>query len=295
MLMPGEDPAEMERPEAYWPLLAPWVTPGDTEVIRAVVYSFHALIADTYRDRRLFLLGDAAHQMPPFLGQGMCAGIRDALNLTWKLDLVRAGLASDTLLDTYYEERAPHVRNIITRAVTAGRIIQTTDPDVAAGRDAMFLAAEGRNQTIGDSDDGPIKATIPALASGIFAGPPPAGEVFPQPVALRNGFPVRLDDLLGDGFAIVAGPDAPALFTSEVRASWSEFTAPFVQLGGEPCYQDWPCVTDPDGQLTLWLTRHRCAIVRPDRYVYATATTAEELVALADTLRTQLKGARVPA
>lgn len=295
MLMPGEDPAEMERPETYWPLLSRWVTPDDTEVIRAVVYSFHALIAERYRDRRVFILGDAAHQMPPFLGQGMCAGIRDALNLTWKLDLVRAGLASDALLDTYYEERAPHVRSIITRAVTTGRLIQTTDPAVARNRDQMFLAAENQQVTIGETDDGPMKAGMPALESGVFVGGSPAGEVFPQPVALRDGSPVRLDDLLGDGFAIVAGDDAPNILTEEALAAWAPFTTPVVQLGGNPCYAEWPCVTDPDGHLTLWLSRHRCAVVRPDRYVYGVAPTAEELIALAQRLRAQLSGERVPA
>ena len=90
---------------------------------------------------RVFLLGDAAHQMPPFLGQGMCAGIRDAQNLAWKLDLVRAGIAGEAIFDTYYEERAPHVEAIIERAVNAGLIIQTTDRSVAEARNRMFAEA----------------------------------------------------------------------------------------------------------------------------------------------------------
>ena len=163
MLMPGETAADLEHEETYWPLLESWVTRDDTEVIRAVVYSFHAVIAKEYRSGRAFILGDAAHQMPPFLGQGMCAGIRDAANLAWKLDLVRQGLADDSLLDTYYEERAPHVRAIIARAVQAGRIIQTTDATVAASRDRMFLAAKEKEITIGETGGG-LELKMPSLA-----------------------------------------------------------------------------------------------------------------------------------
>jgi 3-(3-hydroxy-phenyl)propionate hydroxylase len=289
MLLPGEEPAEMERTENVWRLLRAWVTPDDTEVIRAVVYSFHALIARSYRDRRVFILGDAAHQMPPFLGQGMCAGIRDAANLVWKLDFVRGGLATDALLDTYFEERAPHVREIITRAVTAGRIIQTTDPNVAASRDAAFLANPQRVITIGDGEDGPIQAQMPPLKSGLFSGDPPAGTMAPQPVALRNGTPVRLDELLGEGFAIVAGEGARDILTPRALDAWSAFSPTVVQVTECREPQPWLTASDPDGQLALWLTRNLCAVVRPDRYVYGVATAAEELAALAAMLREQLQ------
>ena len=142
MLLPGETAQDMERPARVAELLAPWVGPDDVEIVRAVVYTFHAVLAEQWRDRRVFLLGDAAHQMPPFLGQGMCSGIRDAHNLVWKLALVRRGLAPDALLDTYQEERAPHVRRIIETAVALGGLLQTTDPEVAAARDAAMLGPD---------------------------------------------------------------------------------------------------------------------------------------------------------
>lgn len=287
MLMPGEDPHEIERPGSYWPLLAPWVTPDDAEVIRAVVYSFHALIAKGYRDRRLFILGDAAHQMPPFLGQGMCSGIRDAHNLVWKLDLVRAGLASDALLNSYYEERAPHVREIITRAVTAGHIIQTTDPEVAARRDAMFLAAEKREATAGEADDGPLKAQMPGLKSGVLASGSPAGELFPQPIVEIAGTTLRLDDAYGGGWAVVAGRDASALFSADVREAWSFIGPRFVEIGGSAA-GEWVAAAESDAILTKWLVRHGACVVRPDLYVYGTARTADDLVWLAISLRSQL-------
>jgi 3-(3-hydroxy-phenyl)propionate hydroxylase len=140
MLLPGEDAEAMESPPRIAELLAPWVAPDDVEIVRAVVYRFHAVLARSWRDRRVFLVGDAAHQMPPFLGQGMCSGVRDAHNLVWKLALVAAGRAPDALLDTYQQERSPHVRSIIETAVALGALLQTTDPEVASARDASMLA-----------------------------------------------------------------------------------------------------------------------------------------------------------
>src|SRR4051812_36472129 len=95
MLLPGEEPGAMQHPRRVRELLAPWVQRDDVEIVRAVVYTFHALLARRWRDRRVFLLSDTAHQMPPFLGQGMCSGVRDAHNLVWKLALVHGGLAAD--------------------------------------------------------------------------------------------------------------------------------------------------------------------------------------------------------
>jgi 3-(3-hydroxy-phenyl)propionate hydroxylase len=180
----------MERHERVWELLARWITEDDATIIRAVVYTFHALIAHPWRAGRIFLAGDAAHQMPPFLGQGMCAGIRDVNNLAWKLDLVRRGIAADSLFDTYQTERAPHVRTIIERAVRAGRIIQTTDPEVAARRDEMFRAAEERSIAIGQ-EGGTIESRMPPLTGGVLSSAAPAGQIFPQsrvttPAATRS-------------------------------------------------------------------------------------------------------------
>ena len=292
MLLPGETAEEMERDETVWRLLGPWITRDDTEVIRAVVYSFHALIAKSYRDGRVLILGDAAHQMPPFLGQGMCAGIRDAANLAWKLDLVRQGLAGESLLDTYYEERAPHVRAIITRAVTAGRIIQTTDHVVAENRDRMFLAAEKRDLVVGEAGGG-LETRMPGLTAGVFdpqtASREIVGQIFPQPLGVLDEQPLRLDDLYGGRFAIVAGSDAARLFTPEVRAAWRFLDAQFVQVGEcAGSLAPWPSVREPGGQLSAWLAENGAAVVRPDLYVYGVAQSAAELVRLAETLRDQL-------
>jgi 3-(3-hydroxy-phenyl)propionate hydroxylase len=296
MLMPGEEPAEMERSETVWRLLAPWVTPADTEVVRAVVYSFHALIAKQYRRGRAFLLGDAAHQMPPFLGQGMCAGIRDVQNVAWKLDLVRAGLAGDSIFDTYYEERAPHVRTIIKRAVTAGQIIQATDRRIAEARDRMFSEAARKEFVIGE-DMGGIELKMPRLSSGMLGGSPtagsPVGELFPQPcVTVNRAAEVLLDEVLADGFVVVMEPGASGHLAAEVRAAWDWLGPQFVQvhpgIGCEWSQTDCAMVGEADERLVEWLRCHGTAVVRPDRYVYGTARCDEDLVRLAGALRQQL-------
>ncbi|MFN5720338.1 MAG: FAD-dependent monooxygenase, partial [Bradyrhizobium sp.] len=96
---------------------------SDLTIWRSAVYRFHALLGQRWRDRRVLLMGDAVHQTPPFLGQGLCAGIRDAVNLAWKLRLVLRGDAGETLLDSYEIERKPHVRAVVASAKEFGKII----------------------------------------------------------------------------------------------------------------------------------------------------------------------------
>ena len=171
-------------------LLSRWIGPEAYRMDRAAVYTFHGLIADQWRSGRVLIAGDAAHQMPPFLGQGMCAGVRDAANLEWKLDLVLRGLADASLLDTYQKERIARVRRIIETDIYLGDIIQTTDPRVAAGRDA-----EARK----DGKPGQLSPTLYPLGAGLCSEDPVAGLPFPQPVTPDGAFH---DDALGSGFAL---------------------------------------------------------------------------------------------
>src|SRR5262249_9402741 len=162
---------------------------------------------------------------------------------------VRRGLADDSLLDTYYEERAPHVRAIIARAVQAGRIIQTTDPAVAAGRDAMFLAPSEKEVVIGDAG-GALELKMPSLSGGVLdASSGVAGDLFPQPFVTLAGREMRLDDLYGGRFAIVAGANAEHLFTDKVRAAWAELGAWFVEVSDEQITRPWPVVREQGSQL----------------------------------------------
>jgi 3-(3-hydroxy-phenyl)propionate hydroxylase len=182
MLLPGEAATEMQRPERVKELIASWVDPGRLAVERAAVYTFHGLIARQWRRGSVLLAGDAAHQMPPFLGQGMCSGLRDAINLAWKLDLVLAGRAPDGLLSTYQTEREPHVRQIVEAAVSFGRMICTLDAEEAAARNAMLRA------------NGPQTRTeAPAMP----------GTLAIQGRVEVDGRVARFDDVFGAGWRLV--------------------------------------------------------------------------------------------
>ncbi len=141
MLLPGEDPADFEDPARAWELLRPWFTPADGTLTRHAVYEFRSMLAERMRDGRALLVGDAAHLTPPFLGQGLCSGLRDAANVAWKLDLVLRGVAEEALLDTVEAERQPQNEWVINLAVELGRVLCELDVGVAAERDAALRAA----------------------------------------------------------------------------------------------------------------------------------------------------------
>lgn len=142
-VLPDDDRERLVRPDRLRELLRTWMPSDDYAIERAVVYTFHALLADRWRHGGLFIAGDAAHQMPPFLGQGLCSGIRDAANLAWKLARVIRGRAADALLDTYESERSPQTRAVIGVDLELGELIQTTDPERAALRDEHARRAGG--------------------------------------------------------------------------------------------------------------------------------------------------------
>jgi 3-(3-hydroxy-phenyl)propionate hydroxylase len=141
MLLPGEDDSVLMQPDNVAALVAPYLTDVPHKIVRAATYRFHGLIAEQWRQGRVFLAGDAAHQTPPFFGQGMCHGLRDIANLAWKLELALADRAPATLLDSYQTERDPHVRAVISAAVAAGRYICMLDPAQAAARDTQMREA----------------------------------------------------------------------------------------------------------------------------------------------------------
>lgn len=186
MLKPGETPQDVLDDAFIAQLLKPWNVEGAVTLERKVVYRFNAKVARAWRKGAVLLAGDAAHLMPPFAGQGMCSGLRDAWDLGWKLAAVIAG-ADARLLDTYQSEREPHVRAIIAMAMMMGRTVCITDPAAAAERDAQMLAA----RAAGAGPGGPLR--YPSIETGcILSGSAGAGAYFPQG-------PARLDDALGAG------------------------------------------------------------------------------------------------
>jgi 3-(3-hydroxy-phenyl)propionate hydroxylase len=240
MLMPGDDPATITRPEQVWPLLSRWITPDDATLERPAVYTFHAVVARGWRHGRLLIAGDAAHQTPPFMGQGMCAGVRDAANLAWKLADVLRGVAPESLLDSYESERAPHVREFIATAVRLGGIIQATDPAQVARRNAEMTA----NPQV-------FHTPQPALGPGWHDGGDTAGRIAAQPL-LAGGH--RFDDGIGYHHALVVRPDL-----ADAAMALAGGRARVVQA------------TDP--ALQAWLADLAAAAVllRPDRYIAGTA------------------------
>ncbi|MBL8359709.1 MAG: bifunctional 3-(3-hydroxy-phenyl)propionate/3-hydroxycinnamic acid hydroxylase [Rubrivivax sp.] len=261
-LNPDEDARQVSSPEGTWALLSRWLTPDDGTLWRQSSYRFHALVAEHWRAGRVFLAGDAAHMQPPFLGQGMCQGVRDVANLAWKLAAVVRGdvrgAAAERLLDSYGTERKAHVRELTTRIKGVGAVICERDVALARARDAKLLADCG-----GVVKDTPRQDILPRLEAGLLApqDTPGRGTLFPQP-RLADG--TRMDDRCGHGWRLVLDealeppPAAPGLTV--------------LAFGRDGLH-------DADGVLAAWCARHGChaALVRPDHYVYGTATDAAGL------------------
>jgi 3-(3-hydroxy-phenyl)propionate hydroxylase len=285
MLMPGESDEAAVRPDRIVERLAQWADPTEIEIIRSAVYRFRALVAHRWRIGSVFLLGDAAHQTPPFFGQGMCHGIRDAAQLMWRLRMVRDGAASADLLHSYQTEREPHVREIITASVTAGAAVCITDRDLARARDAEFRAAEAARA------GAPVAMTdvVPPIRAGLIDAAT-GGERLPEFGVERDGDVARLDTRLGTDFVVLSADRLGDLATSLGDARrWAAISAAPVRLArpGSPARDH-----DVDGRFAAWLAEHSAyaVVVRPDRYVYGVAASAADLRRLIGQLLEDIAG-----
>jgi 2-polyprenyl-6-methoxyphenol hydroxylase-like FAD-dependent oxidoreductase len=284
MLNPGETAEHATQHEGVWSRVSRYLSKGDAEIIRVANYVFRSRLADQWRHGRVFLAGDAAHEMPPFLAQGMCSGIRDSHNLAWKLDLVITGRADDALLDTYQAEREPHVRFITEKAIELGRVQTMRDPIRARERDERLLARRSANQ-------GPDKLRYPGLTGGLVTG---GGEFFPQGIVGANGLKGLFDDIVGTGWCIVAESGVLDALPTYHRDAWKT-------LGGRIAIVSKPQTTgaleDADGTYAAWFAAHSCsvAVIRPDWYVYGTARDDGELADLLDRLAQSLHRQEVRA
>lgn len=290
MINDGESPTEIIHPDSIRQLISRWLPAGDYDIWRASSYRFHALILEQWRVDNLFFLGDAAHMTPPFLAQGMCQGIRDAMNLIWKLALVQRGLATPDLLDSYQVERAPHVKRTTEVAKEFGQTICERDPERAAERDRMLITS------LASTPSGTVRQSlIPGLKSGFIDGRAPAGELFPQPcVTDHKGREDLLDRFTGQSLRLViaegfAATDAllEALDHSLAGQHWP---VSLVQLSARP--QRVHQYREHDGVLGDWMSRQQCQVllVRPDHYVYGGASDLEQAVLLIRQALDHLRG-----
>ncbi|MEY9753285.1 bifunctional 3-(3-hydroxy-phenyl)propionate/3-hydroxycinnamic acid hydroxylase MhpA [Bradyrhizobium yuanmingense] len=268
-VLPDEDSQNVAQPAKVWELLSRWITPADAEIERAAVYTFHSVIAQQWRNGRLLLAGDSAHQTPPFLGQGMCAGIRDAANLAWKLaSVIREGAAPD-LLDTYQSERLPHVRAFIELAIRLGGVINTK------AIEAGLAAGEAR-------ENAPVKLDVkkPLLGPGLeFGDLPLAGHLAPQ-FTLTDAS--RSDDRTGYNHVLLV--ETAAALSSRLMLSQAGIKI---------------LTSDDANDLGPWLREHGiiAALVRPDRYIRGSARNEAELDRLVAAIApaTRIPSAQAPS
>jgi 3-(3-hydroxy-phenyl)propionate hydroxylase len=257
-LLPGESREEMEAPDRVWSLLSRWMKPSDGKIERAVVYRFHATIASTFRDGRIFLAGDSAHQTPPFMGQGLCSGMRDVNNLVWKLAAVAGGSASDALLDTYTDERRPMAIAMVKHSVNTGKLI---DAWAAMGAGGPEPSEELQAYAYGGS------AQLPHLATGLLSGEDSEwiGQPIPQcDVSCASGS-AMFDKAVGHRWAVVAKNDPRDSIDAESCKFWDDLDAAFVS------------VPEPEGAMLGLLLAHEVVVVRPDRLIYAVSDKRPDL------------------
>ena len=217
-VQPDDNVAELNSDTGLWTLLSPWITPNDARLVRSAVYRFHAVVAPSMQTGNVFLAGDSGHQMPPFLGQGLNSGMRDAVNLAWKMAFVKRGLASTSLLDTYSIERVPHVRSVVAHAADMGRLI-----DQLAGRESHGIdhsAGYGGTRPAPRIEAGMILGDDPrvghvsrlwredhGIPANRFVVVTAADRPLSSEASTLGAVQLTLPDLLDGSFAMIVRPD----------------------------------------------------------------------------------------
>ena len=268
MRRPDMNSEELGQESTAWKLMAPWdVTPANARLVRHAVYTFRGRWAQRWRSGNVFLAGDAAHLMPPFLGQGLCAGIRDVRSLTWRLAMVHNGLAAPAVLDTYGPERLGHVRELIDQAVAAGRVICEQDVDRAAERDAeMRRRSADPMATVQEPPHPRLGAPSLTLPSGDLDG-----RLAPQG-RIRLGDRVGLfDDIVGGTWQLVSLGNLTGVLDDADLSWFAELGGVIADVSGEGR------IKDVDGDYKRWFAARECEVflARPDFYVYAAGDRTE--------------------
>ncbi|MEO0367179.1 MAG: bifunctional 3-(3-hydroxy-phenyl)propionate/3-hydroxycinnamic acid hydroxylase [Pseudomonadota bacterium] len=258
MLNPDDNPDEVTQPVSIMKRIAEWVDPDSVTLERNAVYRFHGLVAQQWRKDRVMIIGDAAHQMPPFMGQGLCSGVRDATNLAWKLAAVIEDQASPALLDSVITERSPHVTSITESAIELGRLVCIRDPQQAEARDKQIKA----DQLAGKAPPFPL---MPNIINGVLSDDA-AGQIMPEPLIndakrldaetgyvpimiVRDSSNLDQNDMEGVTAFLHSSPNARLCCLNGSQAS-------FIQ------------VLDSDGHLSTMMEGADALIAKPDRIVF---------------------------
>ncbi|MGY8663478.1 bifunctional 3-(3-hydroxy-phenyl)propionate/3-hydroxycinnamic acid hydroxylase [Bradyrhizobium sp. UFLA05-109] len=285
-LLPGEDTDEMERAESAWRILKHYhdVGPDDLRIIRQIVYTFECRMARSWRIGPVFLGGDAAHTMPPYLGQGACSGIRDAANFAWKLDLVLRNVASSEILESYEPERRPHVTHIMRTTVMLGKLANTHSRTVAFFRDLAF-----RFNLV------PPPPPFPPLSAGIIQDDRRArwgkvvGSVPPQGRVKIGDRVARLDDHVGYTFALIAERNPAAVLGSSRMGFLRSLGCRALTLADD-AGAGVERMLDLDGIYLSYLTEKNAVamVTRPDTNLFGFAAGLKDVAGLVDDLQQKL-------
>ncbi len=285
-LLPGEKTQEMERPEVAWKLLSEYhgLGPDDVGILRQVVYTFECQLANQWKKGRVLLAGDAAHTIPPYLGQGACSGMRDAANLAWKLDLILTARSQPSLLENYELERKPHMSAVMKSALSLGKAANTRNRLAAFLRDQAF-----RFHLV------PPPPPFPTLSAGVLASDTSGsrstavGSITPQGHVAHNGTTGRFDDLFGYQFTLIARQNTSAALGSEAMTFLKQLGCAVLTLSpdGDDTVK---MIDDLDGVYRGYLNTLNADVfvVRPD-FVLFGATTLPNVSALVNDLREQLR------
>jgi len=282
MRLPHETIEDLQNTDKVWSLLSRWVTSDTADLVRHAVYQFRSRIASNWNNGRVLLAGDAAHVMPPFMGQGMCSGIRDAWNLSWRLDLLLRGLTDNTLLDSYTLERKPQIRAVIEASMAMGKVVCVSDPVKAAERDAAYLSG----------NVAPLPP-FPGLTDGLLQeGGQLRGILGVHGSIEIGGLVGRYDDVIERGFhLLVRGDEDPlAQLDPQLLNFINEYEVKVVRLAAvadsaKGIYRD------VSGKYLQFMAEAglKALVVRPDYYCYGGVAELSALPKLLVSLRQQLQ------
>jgi len=276
-IMPGQDVAElMDDDDGYqWLEDNIGIDRSSVTITRRKLYRFLSQYANGFRRGRVFLGGDAAHSMTPYMAQGSCSAMRDGMNLAWKLDAVLRGLADERLLDTYEAERLPAVIPVVEGSLKTWELLIELDPAIAAARDEVMRSGQAH------------VPQVPPLTTGLLhrdaagAITAPVGELSPQGRVRLEGREGLLDDLIGYGFQLLSAEPLDDVLAAASRERLTELGVHIVVLGENPGH-----ASDLNNTYRRFLAAYGITafLSRPDFYIYGTAVTADDVAGLVDSL-----------